>query len=111
MPVTKSAAKKNRQDKKRMAQNKIKKRAIKEALKKVVKNPTPQNLSLAYSLLDKAQKTGLFLKNKAARLKSRLAKLVAKKGTKEKMVVSKKSVTKKPAPKSKKKITKSPKKS
>lgn len=78
MPVIKSAIKKMRQDEKRRAQNKAKKEVVKEALKKARKNPTPQNLSLAYSLLDKAAKTHLFHKNKVARLKSRLTKLVNK---------------------------------
>lgn len=56
---------------------------IKVALKKVVKAahqaPSGASLAAAQKSLDKAAKTGLIHKNKAARLKSRLAKAAKKK--------------------------------
>ena len=56
---------------------------IKVALKKVVKaahqTPSAASLSAAQKSLDKAAKTGLIHRNKAARLKSRLAKAAKKK--------------------------------
>ncbi len=74
MPVIKSAKKKLRQDKKRQERNKV----VKDLLKKVVKtfraNPTDVNLQAVYKTADKAAKNHLIHKNKAARLKSSLAK-------------------------------------
>lgn len=76
MPVTLSALKKNRQDKKRTAINQRIKRRAKAALKKFRENPIKDNLKTAYSALDTAAKKRVFHQNKAARLKSRLAKLI-----------------------------------
>ena len=78
MPVTKSAQKKMRQDGKRRLRNLRVKRTFKEAVKAVRKDPTPKNLKKAYSALDKAAQKGVIKKGKAARLKSRLSKLVKK---------------------------------
>ena len=76
MPLTKSAIKKMRQDQKRTKGNKSKMLALKEAIKKAKKEPGAENVTKAISLLDKATKNHLFHKNKASRLKSRLAKLI-----------------------------------
>jgi len=40
------------------------------------KQPTKKSLALVFSALDKAAKTGVIHKNKAARLKARLSKLL-----------------------------------
>lgn len=75
MPITKSAIKALKQSKVKAARNLDKKRAIKTALKKTT---DAKALSKTQSILDKAVKTGYIHKNKAARLKSRLAKKIAK---------------------------------
>lgn len=76
MPIIQSAIKKLRKDKKRTQQNLAKKAHLKEGLKKARKNPTPAVVKAAISAFDKAVKTNLIHRNKAARIKSRLAKLV-----------------------------------
>ncbi|MBI2420670.1 MAG: 30S ribosomal protein S20 [Candidatus Levybacteria bacterium] len=76
MPVTKSAQKKLRQDKKRQITNKTLRETLKKSLKKTIKNPDLKKISEATRVIDKAVKKSLIHKNKAARLKSRLSKLV-----------------------------------
>ena len=83
MPITKSAKKALRQSKRRAARNLIKKDAYKAAVKKVralagsgKAKDIAEALSLAYKALDKASKTNVIAKNKAARLKSRLVKFI-----------------------------------
>jgi len=78
MPVTKSAKKALRRDRRRTIINLRIKKAYKEAVRLVRKNPTLEALKRAYSQLDRAAKKKVIPKNKAARLKSRLAKLLAK---------------------------------
>lgn len=77
MPIIKSAIKKVRKDKTRTARNKqraiIMDRLIKEARRK----PGEKSLSVVFSALDKAVKVNLIHKNRADRLKSRLAKSVS----------------------------------
>lgn len=72
MPITKSAKKKLRKDKKREAENLKLKKAYKKTVKNTKKNPNKKNLSESSKVLDKAAKKGIIHKNKAARLKSRL---------------------------------------
>lgn len=84
MPIIKSAVKALRQDKKRAKINMPVKKKFREAVKKARKKPTLKNLKQAYSILDKAAKKKIIHKNKAARLKSRLAKLLKKKKAKKK---------------------------
>ena len=74
MPVTKQAKKKLRKDRRREKENLKLKSEYKKTIKKTKKSPTPKNLSQANKVLDKAAKKGLIHKNKAARLKSRLAR-------------------------------------
>ncbi|TSC64095.1 MAG: small subunit ribosomal protein S20 [Microgenomates group bacterium Gr01-1014_93] len=74
MPIIKSAIKKLRKDRKRTILNKAKKENLKALIKKARANKTPENLRAVFSALDKAAKTNLIHKNKAARLKSRLSK-------------------------------------
>lgn len=76
MPITKSAQKKMRQDKKRRTQNLRVKRAYRAAVREVRQKATQKNLQKAYSALDKAAKKGVIKKQKASRLKSRLSKLL-----------------------------------
>lgn len=74
MPVTKQAKKKLRKDRKREKANLKIKSEYKKVVKKTKKSPTTKSLSQASKSLDKAAKKGLIHKNKAARLKSRLAR-------------------------------------
>ena len=80
MPVTRSAKKALRRDRRRAIVNLGIKRKMKTALKKVKERPTKQNLTLAYSVLDRAVKKNVIHKNKAARLKSRLMKNILGRG-------------------------------
>jgi small subunit ribosomal protein S20 len=73
MPVTKQAKKKLRKDKKREAKNLKLKSEFKKIVKKTKKSPTQKSLTQATKAIDKAAKRGLIHKNKAARMKSRLA--------------------------------------
>ncbi|MBI2036468.1 30S ribosomal protein S20 [Candidatus Microgenomates bacterium] len=75
MPIIKSAIKKLRQDRKRTKINRAKKENLKELIKKAKKSKTAEAVKKAQSAIDKAAKTHLIHKNKAARLKSALSKL------------------------------------
>lgn len=75
MPIIQSAIKKVRKDKVRTERNHKKKAVIKTLLKKARQEKSSENLTLIFSALDKAVKTNLIHKNKASRLKSRLAKV------------------------------------
>lgn len=84
MANTKSAIKANRQSIKRRARNLAKKQGYKVAVKEFRKTaPTSPKgaaamLAQLQQKLDKAAKAGVIKKNKAARLKSKAAKLLAK---------------------------------
>lgn len=79
MPIIKSAIKKLRKDKKRTVENKRKKDELKRALKKARRLHTSASIVAAVRSLDKAAKNNLIHRNKAARLKSKLAKISSKK--------------------------------
>lgn len=70
MPITKSAKKALRQTKTRTVRN----QKIKQALKLALKKANKENLSNTFSTIDKAVKRNIIHKNRAGRLKSRLAK-------------------------------------
>ncbi|HUD44924.1 MAG TPA: 30S ribosomal protein S20 [Patescibacteria group bacterium] len=76
MPVLKHAKKKMRQDRKRTLQNKQIRVSYRALLKKAKQKPTKETISQAFSSLDKAAKKNVIHKNKAARLKSSLSKLL-----------------------------------
>ena len=79
MPIIKSAKKKLKQDKKRQLLNKVYVLKYKQAIKNLIKNKKGKNsLKTLYSLVDKAVKKRIIKKEKAARLKSRAAKLLNK---------------------------------
>lgn len=69
MPISKSAKKSLRVNRRQTATNRVRKARIKSALK----NVTPKTLPQAVSLIDKAVKWHLFSQNKANRLKSHLS--------------------------------------
>lgn len=76
MPVTKSAKKKFRHDKKRTLANKKIKELLKEFIKKAEKAKTEKAVKDAIRAADLASKKHIIHKNKAGRLKSRLSKLI-----------------------------------
>lgn len=73
MPIKKSAIKTLKQSIAKRERNVIKKRVLKDVIKKT---DTKEALVSAQSKIDKIAKTGFIHKNKAARIKSRLAKRV-----------------------------------
>lgn len=78
MPVIQSAKKKLRQDRKRTIMNSKVKRELKDSIKDAVKNPTKKQMDTAYSMVDTAVKKNVIHPNKAARLKSQIARANAK---------------------------------
>lgn len=101
MPVLESSKRALRTAQQRAAVNILVRRHYKEILKEASKEPTKENLKKAYSAIDKAAKDNVIHKNKAARLKSRLAKLLNKKAPVETKPVKKlvKRTVRKPAKK------------
>ncbi|MFH1392946.1 MAG: 30S ribosomal protein S20 [Patescibacteria group bacterium] len=85
MPITKSAQKALRQNKRRHIRNVKQSRSLKDEIKSLKKLAAAKDkkgageaLSKVYKALDKAAKTNLIKKNTASRLKSRLTKTVNK---------------------------------
>lgn len=85
MPITKSAKKALRQNKRRAIMNVKKKRKIKDLIKKVKKliseNKSQEAKKLLpeiYKSLDKAAKTKVIKKNTVSRKKSRITKAILK---------------------------------
>jgi small subunit ribosomal protein S20 len=81
LPNIKAAEKWVRQTNKRTAQNKDKKTRLKTIFKKAVAAQDVEFSKSVESEYDKAAKTGVIHKNKAARKKSRLAKAMARAAT------------------------------
>ncbi len=78
MPITSSAKKKARRDVRKRMSNLSKKNVLKKTIKIARRNSTPDTLKAAYKAIDKSAKRNLIHKNKAARLKSKLAKQLRK---------------------------------
>lgn len=85
MPITISAKKALRQSERRRVRNQARKAALRSALKKIDKliesqktTELPEAIRHAYKIIDKSAKHHLIHKNKAARLKSNIAKRAAK---------------------------------
>ena len=76
MPVTKQAIKKVRQDRRKRVFNLRLKRVLKAAVVSYRKKPTKIALTAVYKAADRAAKTNVIHRNKAARIKSRLSKLL-----------------------------------
>lgn len=85
MPVIKSAKKKLRADRKRQSANKKIETLVKRTIKMAEGKPTPKSIQEAFMVIDKAAKKNIIHKNKAARIKSKLSKLLNKKGTAKKI--------------------------
>jgi small subunit ribosomal protein S20 len=78
MPITTSAKKALRQDRKRTVINNRLRTKVKTVLKAYLAQPTGEQLVEVYSMVDKAAKKNLMHPNKAARLKSRASALLKK---------------------------------
>ncbi|MFH2085550.1 MAG: 30S ribosomal protein S20 [bacterium] len=79
MPITKSAIKKERVDKRRTAHNLIAKGHLKSTVKEARENQSAASLKAMYSAMDRAVKLNLIARGHASRLKSRISKLTKKK--------------------------------
>lgn len=97
MPVTKTAKRALRSSKKKAFVNKEMRARLEIAIRQANSKSTTKNISTAVSLTDRATKIGLIHRNKAARIKSKLSKLLSQKSPKltSKKRVSKKSSTRK----------------
>jgi len=73
MPITRSAKKALRKDRRKNQINNRVKEALRKARLAWKKNPSKKTSAKYFSALDKAVKKGLVHKNKAARLKSKAA--------------------------------------
>ena len=103
MPISLSAKKSLRKSLKNNKANVAFKNNLKKIVKDFIASPSKEAFIKVTSVLDKSVKKGLNHKNKIARLKSRLSKMVpgktAKKDAVAKTVTVKKSVAKKSAAK------------
>jgi len=79
MPIIASAAKKLRHDRKRTRQTAAARETLRTLIKTMRTSPSAKKLTAVFSALDKAVKRNIIHANKASRLKSNLAKLLAKK--------------------------------
>jgi small subunit ribosomal protein S20 len=113
MPILANAKKALRSSKRKTEVNQVLKSKTRTLIKKARLNPVTENLSAAYSAIDKSVKKNLMHKNKAARLKSALALLQKNTDSKKSAdaKTTKKSDTKKASnPKTKKTSSKTTKK-
>ena len=76
MPLTKSAIKKLRSDKRKAGYNKATKTKVKSAIDSFKSAVSLQTLSKVFSAVDKAAKKGVIKTRKADRIKARLSKKV-----------------------------------
>lgn len=76
MAITTSAKKALRQAEKRRVVNREWKDKLKDAIKKAETEKTAAAVSFAYKIADKSAKKHIIKANKAARIKSRLSKLL-----------------------------------
>ena len=103
MPLLQNAKKALRSSRKKAVVNSRVRSILKTMTDKVKKEPTGENLSAAFSSIDRAAKKNLIHKNKAGRVKAQLSKLVKDSDAPK----AKKAAPKKAAPKkSAKKVVK-----
>jgi ribosomal protein S20 len=94
MPISLSAKKSLRKSLKNYKENVLFKNKVKSTIKNFLIKPTDEGLKEAYSMVDKAVKTGLYHFNKGSRLKAKFVKqLKSKEGVKA-QVKSKKTTKK-----------------
>lgn len=94
MPLLKHAKKKLKQDKVRTIRNKKVKNAFKLSVKKAKEGASEKTVSAAFKAVDKAVKKNLIHKNRAARMKSSLSKLIGGKSKTTTPAAAKKTETK-----------------
>lgn len=75
MPITKSAIKKQRVDRKRVRVNEPVRGKVKVAIKEAKSNPTNESIATFYAAVDRAVAKKLVSPRTAARMKSRLVKM------------------------------------
>jgi small subunit ribosomal protein S20 len=78
MPISAQALKKLRHDRRRTVQNTRTRHNLRMLIKRARTHPSKKTLTTVFRALDKAVKTQVIHTNKAARLKSRLSKLIKK---------------------------------
>ena len=78
MPITSSAKKALRQNRRHREKNTAEKKGFKTLVKTYEKQPTAEMLSRVYQSLDKAAKRNLLAKHTVARRKARLSRLLKK---------------------------------
>jgi small subunit ribosomal protein S20 len=98
MPLLKHAKKKQRQDIKKTIEQKKLKTLYKQLIKKVKEAPTQEGANAAYKAIDKAAKINMLHDNKAAHLKSDVAKALAGKAQAPKAAVKSKAKAKTKSP-------------
>ena len=74
MPISLSAKKSLRKSLKNYKENVLFKNKVKLTIKKFLTKPTDEGLKEAYSMVDKAVKSGIYHFNKGSRLKAKFAK-------------------------------------
>ena len=79
MPVTKTAKRAVRSSKRKLSVNKLITAKLERLVKAAKKAKTKEGVSAASSIADRAVKKKVIHKNKAARIKSQLSKLLPKK--------------------------------
>lgn len=79
MPILKNAKKALRSSQKKAVVNGRIRSMLKTMTDKMLKTPNNEALNMVFSAIDKAKKRNIIHANKAARLKSRMSKLVAAK--------------------------------
>lgn len=108
MPILDNAKKALRSSRKKAEVNQVLRSKTRTLIKKAKLEPTEENISAAFSSIDKSVKKNLMHKNKAARLKSSLSSLKESSSKKTKSESKKKKPEKKS--KTKKKASKQTKK-
>lgn len=86
MPILPHAIKKIRGDARKAEMNKKTRTSYRKAVKSMRTEPNKENLTAAFSSLDRAAKKKLIHGRYADRIKSRLSKLIAKSETTKKVV-------------------------
>jgi small subunit ribosomal protein S20 len=74
MPIIKSAKKKMKQDIARRARNTHVRKEMKQSIKTALQSPSSDAVTIAYKRIDVASKKNVIHPNKAARLKSAVAR-------------------------------------
>ena len=91
MPITTSAKKALRVSIRKENFNRKVREKVKKAVKEFEKRLTPESLKVVYCEIDKSAKKHIIHKNKASRIKSKLARMLKNKSSEKKPTAPKKS--------------------